>query len=127
MEESAFSSLIIKYYKSGGQIYGGSAGAIILGKRIDTHNDENIVKWPGFDGLNLLGEYSVACHYRKVDRSIYKNWTNGKKTSIVCLPEISGLIVAGNIARCIGNEPCYVFRPNEDTVEIANEQIFSIK
>src|SRR3989344_5420800 len=54
-KDSNFSYQLLQYFEAGGQVYGGSAGAIILGKRIDTHDDENNIGLSDIEGLNLLG------------------------------------------------------------------------
>ena len=68
IKESGFDKKLIKYYKSGGTIYGGSAGAIILGKDINTalmckDADVNEVKLKDISGMNLIGGYDIQCHF----------------------------------------------------------------
>jgi dipeptidase E len=65
LKDSYFDDKLSKYLELGGIIYGGSAGAIILGKRIDTHDDENKISYTDTSGLNFLNHFSVACHYRE--------------------------------------------------------------
>lgn len=56
---------LIDYYKKGGIIYGGSAGALILGKSIDTVSFERNNELESSDGLNILNGFSVVCHADK--------------------------------------------------------------
>ncbi len=44
-------------------IYGGSAGAIIFGKSIETVAEENDQNYQYVDGLDLLGGNSLVCHF----------------------------------------------------------------
>ena len=54
------------FYRQGGIIYGGSAGAIILGKSILTVPSEylSLINQYNTDGLNLV-EQLVRCHYNR--------------------------------------------------------------
>ena len=65
IRESKFDILLEKYLKNGGFVYGGSAGAIIFGKSIETssHADKNIVGLTELSGLNMLNGFDVWCHY----------------------------------------------------------------
>lgn len=56
MRSSGFDEVLEEYIKGDGVVYGGSAGAIILGSNIMTcaHLDENTVGMRGFDGLDVL-------------------------------------------------------------------------
>ena len=49
-----------------GIVYGGSAGAIIFGKDLDSCNtdDENSVGLVDHTGFNMINGYSLLCHYR---------------------------------------------------------------
>lgn len=58
-----FDKKLIKYSKQK-TIYGGSAGAIILGKNITTSNDENNTKLKNLQGLSLIN-YAIWPHYEK--------------------------------------------------------------
>ena len=92
LQDSGFSSLLIQYIEYGGFVYGGSAGAIILGKRIDTHDDENKVALKGVSGFDFLHNYSVACHFKDEQGDRFKAWAMNNNLPIVCLPEEAGLI-----------------------------------
>ena len=109
LQDSGFSSLLIQYIEYGGFVYGGSAGAIILGKRIDTHDDENKVALKGVSGFDFLHNYSVACHFKDEQGDRFKAWAMNNNLPIVCLPEEAGLIIENGIALCIGTKPCTVY------------------
>lgn len=83
---------IVEFIASGGVVYGGSAGAIILGKDIRTVEEENDKDYIHSDGLNLLGDRSVICHYTGLlDDKVFQI---AKKIDgeIIALPEHSGII-----------------------------------
>lgn len=79
------------YIKSGhGSIYGGSAGAIIMGQTIDTSND-NSTGYTHTTGLNLLNDANVACHWPRGEKNVRDIGTKTNST-IYCLPENCGMI-----------------------------------
>ena len=54
IRDSGLFQELILYIKDGGVVYGGSAGAIVLGKYIDTHNDKNKINLKDTSGLISL-------------------------------------------------------------------------
>lgn len=76
---------------TGGIIYGGSAGGIIMGEDIQTVVEENNKDYDDSKGLNLLNGYSVRCHYEAHERYMIqeRNVTYNIKT--IALPEDSGI------------------------------------
>lgn len=95
IRESKFDQAINKYLQQGGSIYGGSAGAIILGDRIDTQNDDNLVGWKDDEGLKLLDGLSIACHYKASEMEHYRAWSIKHHAEVICLAEESGIIISG--------------------------------
>ncbi|MBU2578845.1 Type 1 glutamine amidotransferase-like domain-containing protein [Patescibacteria group bacterium] len=101
---------IIDYIKRGGIFYGGSAGAIVLGKDIRTVEEENDNDYSCFNGLNLLGGQSVICHYEETfDEKIFKS-VQKINSQIIALPENSGIIIGGNIVEMAGK--AFIFGEN---------------
>lgn len=103
IKKSNFDIVLKEYLKSGGFVYGGSAGAIIFGKTIETaiHADLNYNKLEDLSGLNLLNECDIFCHYNPVkDESEIKNLN--RKTYI--LYEESGLLFDGKCITKLGKE-----------------------
>lgn len=109
LNSSGFSDILLQYIKAGGIVYGGSAGAIIFGKRIDTHTDENKIGYKEVDGFNILGDYSVGCHFKDEQGKHYQDWAIKNKLPIICLPEETGLIIKNNVALCVGTKPCIIY------------------
>ena len=63
MRESGFDVHLQDYFAGGGAIYGGSAGAIVMGRNILTaHGDPNDVALVDTRGLDLARGHSVWCH-----------------------------------------------------------------
>ena len=65
------------YVQSGHVVYGGSAGAIVLGSDIDTarHMDPNDVGLEDTAGLDLVCGYAVWCHYCRDDLGMVQAWS----------------------------------------------------
>lgn len=112
LKKSNFDKLLIDFYKKGGILYGGSAGAIILGKDISTVSSENFEKIKFSEGLNLIGNFSIRCHYQdNIDEKII-TYIKNKKNAVIALPEKSGLLINNNIAKVSGSEPVNIFLKN---------------
>ena len=107
--ESGFSELLVQYCNSGKSVYGGSAGAIILGAKINTHDDKNEVGWLDNDGLNLFKKYSIACHFKDEDGERFKNWATENNLPIICLFEETGLIINNRGIECVGTKPFILY------------------
>ncbi len=101
---SGLDNKLLTYLKKGGIVYGGSAGAIILGKDIRTVKEENNNNYSHHKGLDLLGGRSLICHYNKgLDVDISESSKN-LKTEILALSEESGIVLNldGNINEKVG-------------------------
>lgn len=122
-ETHAFNNLI-QYIRNNGLVMGGSAGALIFGKSIDTClkdelvikscNDENKVELKDTTGFNCINGYSILPHYKKLpEQNIYTQkrvkrlLKQGYK--LVCLPEETSLWINGNEMKIIGEKPAEIF------------------
>ncbi|MDP3900085.1 MAG: Type 1 glutamine amidotransferase-like domain-containing protein [bacterium] len=126
LKESGFSDILIQYIKDDGQVYGGSAGAIIMGKRIDTHDDENKIGLQDISGFNLLNNFSVACHFKDEQNDRFKTWAIDNNLPIVCLPEETGLIIENEVALCTGTKPCTIYFADGTKKEIKPKESFNL-
>lgn len=127
MDKSGLAKTLIRYVASGGNTYGGSAGAIIMGKRIDTSDDQNDAHWQPTEGLGLLGRYSVACHFINEDRKRYQIWADARKAPIICLPSESGLVIMNSVAMCVGGSSCVIHFPGREATIVAPNSSFSLR
>ena len=97
---------LITFMKSGKPVYGGSAGAIIMGRSIKTAAamDER-GDYKQEDGLNLLQGVCVACHWPETSEHV-KKVAKENKFKVYCIPENCGLIfdVDGNLLETVGKE-----------------------
>lgn len=92
------------FLQSGGLVYGGSAGAIIMGKNIKTAAamDERGA-YEQENGLNLLHDACVACHWPETSEHV-KKVARENKFKVYCIPENCGLIfdVNGSLLQIVG-------------------------
>jgi len=126
IRESGFADVLIQYIETDGQVYGGSAGAIIMGKRIDTHDDENKIGLQDVSGFNLLNNFSVACHFKDEQNDRFKAWVSNHNLPIVCLPEETGLVIESGVALCVGTKPCVIYFSNGTKKEVSPEESFDL-
>lgn len=103
-----------EYIESGRIVYGGSAGAIILGKTINTVKEENEHNFNYSDGLNLLGGLSVHCHYEpKLDEKI-KNAATEVGTPVIVMPENAGIAIHQDSVELVGD--VLLFNPEKEVM-----------
>lgn len=109
----------IKKYLSeeDGIAYGGSAGAIIFGKDLDSCNtdDENEVGLIDNTGFDMINGYSLLCHYTNRDEEktkISKEYLLelSKKKPIYALPEEDTIYINDDNIIIVGTRPYYEFR-----------------
>jgi len=108
LKVSNFIETLQSFIESGKVVYGGSAGAIILGKDIQTaslgtDSDVNDVGLEDFSGLNLINGYAIHCHYKDNQYAELKDFAEKKCLNIFLLPEDAGLFVDGDTIEHIGS------------------------
>jgi len=126
LRDSGFADILIRYIEAGGHVYGGSAGAIIMGKQINTQDDENKADLHNVSGFNLLNDFSVACHFKDEERERFQAWAIDNNLPIICLREETGLVVEKGLALCIGTEPCAVYLADGTPREIGPGESFQL-
>ncbi len=122
LRENNFDEKLISFInKDNGIIYGGSAGAIVLGENISCQNDEKIegMEYKGFD---MIVGYSVACHYDESKDSEIKKWCLDNNSNIIAIPEDSGVILNNNNISTIGNSKCFYFT-GQSKKKINNQEV----
>jgi len=105
-------------------IMGGSAGALIFGKSIETAltddlniiaSDDNIVGLKDMTGFNVLNGYSFFVHYRVKERQYAATEEKVQRLlkanhNLICLPEEDSVIVENGKITLLGNLPAEVIR-----------------
>jgi dipeptidase E len=109
LRRTGFDRLLRDFIAGGGAVYGGSAGAIILGRDIGpaAHIDPNTAGVRNTHGLDLLGGYAVWCHYAAdADESRIRAYVAATGFPVLALTERAGLRVEGARIYAAGYDPC---------------------
>ena len=113
--ESGLVNKIPAFIKNNGIVYGGSAGAVVLGSDIRTVSEENDKNYYHHKGLNLLNNKSIICHYEpQLNHKIIKS-SETINSDIIALKEDSGLIYdqEGNLIKIVSD----VFEFNKSSIK----------
>lgn len=115
---SKFDLVLREYLKTNGVVYGGSAGAIIVGKDIKTasYMDINNVNMQDYRGLDLTQGYSIWCHYQEKHNELIKNYVKKTENPIIALSEEVGVHIVDNKLQVLSNHPIYLFKEDESKV-----------
>ena len=99
-----------RYALRGGPVYGGSAGAILLGHDIATcaHMDTNDVGLTDTRGLDLAGGFSAWCHYTPADDARMAAYRRSYPEPILAIPERAGVVIEAGRARAEGTAPVVI-------------------
>ena len=105
-------------------VMGGSAGALIWGKSIDTCKDDglgiksicdqNLVGLEDTNGFDMINGYSLLVHYKKKDEQIPATKKRIERLlkegyKLVCVPEETSLVVENGKYSIIGSKPAEIF------------------
>jgi dipeptidase E len=108
LTRTGLKELLLNYLEGNHVIYGGSAGAIILGSSIGTVEEENDNNYIHYDGLNVVNEYSIICHYEpELDNNIL-SFSKENNLKIIALEEDAGLVIDGENVEAVGR--VFVFK-----------------
>ena len=110
--KSRFDVHLSQFLTRGGNIYGGSAGAAILGKDIRTirHIDRNEIGLAETQGLNFLEGFSVWVHYQNPadDRLIYEFQVKHDQ-SVLAVSERAGIVLENSELKSVGYDTAFLF------------------
>ncbi len=110
LRDSGFAEYLVKAAGSGVPVYGGSAGAIILGK--DVRTDQEIKGGLGdYAGLDLIEGFSVFPHYSAKQAGNVSKLARDLDLRIIAVPEKSGVRFSGTRFVAAGYEPILIFSP----------------
>lgn len=125
--DTNFLLLLKEYINNGGVVYGGSAGAIIMGKSINTAEEENDKDYKKSEGLNLFFGTSIICHHEKNMDAKIINYTRENHEGVIALPERTGLFLFNSEILVIGYEPAYFFdsKGKIKTLETDNKYFYN--
>ena len=109
--ESGFDHHLVKYFSHGGVIYGGSAGAALLGKdiRTVTHIDHNTIGLIETRGLNLARSHAVWVHYQPQDDELIYEYQAKYNQSVLAISERAGVVMDNSGIYAAGFDSAYRF------------------
>lgn len=111
LRKSRFEHHLREYARRGKAIYGGSAGAAVLGRDIRTVNylDRNEVGLLETTGLDLAEGHAIWVHYQPQDDSLIEAYVRQYQQPVLALSERSGIVIEQQNMRAVGFEPAYRF------------------
>lgn len=111
LRKSGFEYHLSEYARRGRAIYGGSAGAAVLGRDIRTVNylDRNEIGLVETKGLDLAEGHAVWVHYQPQDDSLIDAYVRQCQHPVIALSERSGIVIENDVMRSVGFEPAYRF------------------
>lgn len=111
LRRSGFEDYLSKYAQCGKAIYGGSAGAAVLGRDIRTvkYLDRNEVGLVETKGMDLAMGHAVWVHYQPQDDNLIAEHVRQYQQPVLALSERSGIIIEQENMRTVGFEPAYRF------------------
>ena len=111
LRKSGFENHLSEYVRRGKAIYGGSAGAAVLGRDIRTVNylDRNEIGLVETKGLDLAGGYAIWVHYQPQDDNMIDAYVRQYEQPVLALSERSGIVIERENMRAVGFEPAYRF------------------
>ena len=117
-----------EYINNDGIVYGGSAGAIIFGKDIESIHimDSNDAMLKDTSGFNVLNGKSIFAHYTNEHteeahikfKKYLANYSSNNE-DVIALPEEDTILIDDNQITIIGDRPYYVF---ENGIENIHEE-----
>ena len=93
LRKSGFQNHLTEYVRRGKAIYGGSAGAAVLGRDIRTvsYLDCNEVGLVETRGLDLAMGHAIWVHYQPQDDSLIDSYVRQYQQSVIALSERAGI------------------------------------
>ena len=110
LRASGFVEGIKSFCQDGRPTFGGSAGAVMLGRSIATvrHLDANEHGIKNLTGLDLLQGFSVWVHYRREDPTRIQNYMSETRGKLIVLSERAGVLLENGELRSLGYDQAHV-------------------
>ncbi|MEX0806257.1 MAG: Type 1 glutamine amidotransferase-like domain-containing protein [Patescibacteria group bacterium] len=126
-ESSGFASSLRNFFANGGTVYGGSTGAILMGKYFSVFGEEPIDGYNSPYGFGFAGDYSVFCHYTKSREYKIVNFIDEYHSPVLAIPERSGVAIdeAGE-ANVIGKENVFLFNSKTGRTTVGAGNSFAL-
>lgn len=126
LRATGFEQVLCDFAQAGQPIYGGSAGAALLGRTIETiaHIDENWVGLIDLTGLDLVNGHAVWVHYAAADDQQIWNFVEREQTPVIAIAERGGVIVEGDKLTTVGFEAAFRFDRSGNRTAIPSRPSF---
>lgn len=111
--------LLREHLETGGALYGGSAGAVLVGRDVAIASvaDSNHVGLEDTRGLNLLHDLDVLPHYTHDQEIAARRIAAESGRSVLCIPEVGGVVSsARDPLRNVGSSSAYIVHPGHTEV-----------
>ena len=105
---AGFDEYLLGVAQSGVPLYGGSAGAIILGEDIRTAPEASQLNATEVAGLKLIKDHSIVCHYKVDDREATMKLSKDLRQNIIAIPEKAGGYITEGMFTNYGTEPIVI-------------------
>ena len=114
LRANGFDRALASFVRRGGHLYGGSAGAAVLGADIQTvsHMDTNTIGLINTRGLNLIEGHAVWVHYVPPEDEDIAAYVQRLEQPVLAIGERAGVVWDGARLRGIGFDPVYEFTLN---------------
>ncbi len=118
LRESGFDRALLRCIHGGKPVYGGSAGAAILGCDIRTvaHMDHNTVGLEDVRGFDVIQGYAIWCHYEPRDHARIAAYIEAYAHPVLALSERAGVALEGGRLVALGYDPAIYFTAGGSTV-----------
>ena len=122
---------IKNFINNDGIVFGGSAGAIIFGKDINScrMQDKNDVGLKDTKGFNIIKDYSLLCHLNRNDGIKFNRNKNSdylldfsKENKTIFLPDDDTIFVTDNEIKIIGNSDYEVYKNRKCEIVINDKR-----
>jgi dipeptidase E len=126
LQTHGFVEPVRQWVDSGGNYYGGSAGAILAtdSVAIAGHADSNQVGLLDLNGLGLLPAIGLLPHYTADQQDLAQTISRDLATPVIGVPEAAGLVVTRGTVETVGPRPVWTVT-SEDAVEHAPGSILA--
>jgi len=121
---TGFFNILKTFLDTGGYLYGGSTGAIILGKFVSVFGEVPPEDLMSDDGLGLVGDFSIFCHYNLEREPKILDFLKNKKSPVIAIPENSGVVIKNATLTVKGFSPITLFMSEDVRILVNPDSIW---
>lgn len=113
LRAAGFNNYLLEVANAGVPLYGGSAGAIILGEDVRTAPEAKNLDASEAMGLKIVRGHSMVCHYNASEETSVLHLAQTFGHNILAIPEKAGGHLTSNVLTNYGIEPISIFQDGE--------------